>query len=160
MGIPEAKNAISPLEQTNFTKLNGSKNQSITKPVSTDSITGEVLVRRATGKARVRKGQSQEEYEKQLHEYFVTEGGPIVIEPGYLESIETFDTLLGQSDLTNKQSRLRLLAFPQRFYYKREYQACIDTATKYLDKIEKVPKYKRELDELEYLISRSQQKLD
>ncbi|KOH52656.1 YPL107Wp protein [Saccharomyces cerevisiae] len=60
---------------TGFRKAHGEKDQSVTKPISLDGRTGEVIVRKSTGKTKIRKGQTEEEYTQQLQHYFEVEQG-------------------------------------------------------------------------------------
>ncbi|CCH59270.1 hypothetical protein TBLA_0B04330 [Henningerozyma blattae CBS 6284] len=153
MGIPEVTEAISAqdVNEDSFTKLNGRKNQSVTKPVTVDSETGEILVRRATGKARVRRGQTEEEYNEQLRQYFTEENGPTRTEPNFMDNVNDFDEKLDTMDLSIKQNRLRLQAYPQRAYYRRNYSICKDLCSKLILKVKDIPKIQRELEELEYM---------
>lgn len=108
-----------------FSKLNGKENQCITKPVPLDAETGEVLVRTSTGKGKVRKGQSEEEYQKQLHEFWDLEKGPAIQSIDWMDKTTIDEVLKWEHfDLSIKHTRLVLIGFATRLYYLKQYKEC------------------------------------
>lgn len=143
-----------------YSKLNGRKNQSITKPISLDANTGEVLVRKSTGKTRVRKGQSDEEYNEQLYEYFQVQNGPRRREEGWANTVSVANLLDKNPDLNIKQERQKLTGMCHVLYYRKQYEecaiACGQLIPRYND-VNKNKKISKEIQELEYMIKRSKE---
>ncbi|CCE64668.1 hypothetical protein TPHA_0I01640 [Tetrapisispora phaffii CBS 4417] len=142
-----------------FTKQNGKKDQAVTKPIAIDSTTGEVVVRKSTGKAKIRKGQSEEEYQNQLDHYFNVEKGPTITEDNWMDSIDPLDMLNDniENDLSIKNVRHKLTSFCERYYYYKRYQECYNLAIKLREKyqaINKKNKMDREIEGLDYLIDK------
>lgn len=150
-----------PFQQSNYSKVNGFKNQSMTKPISLDETTGEILVRKATGKTKIRKGQSEEEYQRQLHEYFHVQKGPKRSENGWMDEVEPLDLIQNDEEsIKIKLTRQKLSNFCQRMYYQRKYKDCAELCTVLIQRyqsINKKNKILREIQELEYMVHRSNQ---
>ncbi|SJM82064.1 uncharacterized protein ZBIST_0285 [Zygosaccharomyces bailii] len=127
--------------------------------ISVDEQTGEVMVRKSTGKIKIRKGQSHEEYEKQLHDYFEINKGPKRTEEQWMDNISAVQ-LLEKEDLSVKLTRQSLTNFCQRLYYQRKYPACASLSQELLQRYNghnKKNKMQKEIEELEYLVSRSKE---
>ncbi|KAL2708424.1 hypothetical protein KLU848_2955 [Kluyveromyces marxianus] len=161
----EAKfNAHSNSEIDSSTQYNpGRRNHEPTKPITIDNATGEVLVRKTTGKAKVRKGQSAEEYQEQLRQYFIEEQGPTKTEEGHLV-INDFEKSMKDDNLnfTLKQDRQRMISYAEKFYYNRDYLDCLKVSETLLTAFEpfnKKNKMLRELEELKYMIEKSKSKV-
>ncbi|SMN21187.1 similar to Saccharomyces cerevisiae YPL108W Cytoplasmic protein of unknown function [Maudiozyma saulgeensis] len=137
---------------------NGIPNQSITKPITVDSNTGEVIVKTVTGKKRIRKGQSLEQYEEQLQHFYEVEKGPTWTPIGWMDSNEKFENSLNTLDLEIKHNRLLLMGFIHRWYYNRDYliclKACNEIEQKYKTLQYSEKKMKREIDELDHVIKK------
>ncbi|AMD19639.1 HCL512Wp [Eremothecium sinecaudum] len=132
----------------------GRKNHAITKPITVDAETAEVLVRKPTGKPRLRKGQSEENYQEQLVEFFENSRGPLRTEEGWMDALDIDNTF----DITIKQERQKLTAYCQRLYFRGEYAASYAMAMKLLPKYESINhknKLEREISELQYIMTRS-----
>ncbi|AGO14072.1 AaceriAGR217Cp [[Ashbya] aceris (nom. inval.)] len=128
----------------------GRPNQAVTLPVALDSSTGEVLVRKATGKTRVRKGQTEEQYLEQLQQYFVRDGGPELTDEGWL------DRGAPAAPARTKQERHRLAAVYQRLYFlgrRREAAAVAHQLLQTYAGPGAPPQLARELAELEHVIA-------
>ncbi|QID88326.1 hypothetical protein GRS66_011037 [Saccharomyces pastorianus] len=137
-------------------KPHGVKDQSVTKPISLDGRTGEVIVRKSTGKTKIRKGQTEEEYEQQLQHYFQVEKGPVRTDIGWMDKVDPLTQIRnGEYDVSNKHQRQVLSGFCHRFYYQRKYEQCLDLSSYLLGLFEPFNvknKMKRELEELKYMI--------
>lgn len=146
-----------------YSRRNGVKNQSITKPISLDEKSGEVLVRKATGKTKVRKGQSEEEYQNQLYDYFQVQEGPKRTEIGWMNNVEPMDLVKDPSvQLELKPTRQTLSNFCQRFYYRREYSRCAELCDELIHRYQafnKKNKITREIQELELMAENSRRAL-
>ncbi|CAB4255781.1 similar to Saccharomyces cerevisiae YPL108W Cytoplasmic protein of unknown function [Maudiozyma barnettii] len=136
----------------------GIPNQSMTKPITVDSNTGEVIVKKFTGKQRIRKGQSLEQYEEQLQHFYDVEKGPTVTPIGWLASNEKFQSSLDTLDLEVKHNRLLLMGFIHRWYYNRDYSLCLKACNEIQQKYKTIKysekKMKREIDELKYVMEK------
>lgn len=163
MQMPEVTAARLADDASRYSRTNGIKNQSITKPISLDDASGEVMVRRATGKSRVRKGQSNEEYQQQLHEYFDVEKGPKRTEIGWMDSLDPMTLLADpKEDLQIKGTRQKLTSFCERFYYQKRYAECAALCDELLPRYQpynKKNKIKKEIQELEYMAEQSKHAL-
>ncbi|KAL3232237.1 hypothetical protein RNJ44_04153 [Nakaseomyces bracarensis] len=145
-----------------FSKLNGVKDQAITKPIALDGSTGEVVVRTSNGKNKVRKGQTDEEYQEQLQKYFEEEKGPQVTEVGWMakysenpEEIFAAESLF--RDLSIKHNRQTVSGICHRMYYKRQYQECQSLCQRLrvlYEPYNTKNKIHRELEELDYMIEK------
>lgn len=142
---------------------NGRKNQAVTKPIALDASTGEVLVRKSTGKTKVRKGQSPEEYAKQKDLFFNEENGPIRTEVGWMDSIDiSAMTASKEYDVQLKQVRQKLSSHCHRLYFQRRYQECVvlcETLIELYIPVNKKNKIQKELEELEYMLQKSKAKI-
>ncbi|AAS54707.2 AGR217Cp [Eremothecium gossypii ATCC 10895] len=128
----------------------GRPNQAVTLPVALDSATGEVLVRKATGKTRVRKGQTEEQYCEQLQQYFERDGGPECTDEGWL------DRAAPAAAARTKQERQRLAAVYQRLYFLGRRRDAAAVARQLLQTYAGAgapPQLARELAELEHVIA-------
>lgn len=145
-----------------FSKLNGEKDQAITKPIALDGASGEVLVRTSNGKSKVRKGQTDDEYREQLKLYFEEERGPQVAEENWMdkfaadpEQIFAADSLF--RDLSVKHNRQMVSGICHRMYYKKQYRECLELCKRLRTAYEPYNtknKIHRELEELDYMIER------
>lgn len=132
----------------------------VASAISVDEQTGGVIVHKSTGKVKVRKGQSKEEYEEQLHDYFHINQGPKRTDERWLDSISTTQ-LIEKEDLSVKLTRQALTNCCQRLYYQRKYPQCAHLSLQLLQKYQKLNKknkIQREIEELEYLVKCSKEK--
>lgn len=138
------------------TSSNGTPDQAVGRPVTVDAATGEVLVRLATGKQRVRKGQPPSEYAAQLAQFFGEEGGPARTPVGWMGGSGAFDAALA-GDLSAKHSRLVLMGFVHRAYYGRQWAECLEMCGRVraryaaMESEGSKSRMKREFDELAYI---------
>ncbi|QEU61168.1 hypothetical protein KDRO_E00400 [Kluyveromyces lactis] len=158
-----SKSVVTPSDNADLTK-GGRRNQALTKPITIDSNTGEVLVKKTTGKTKVRRGQSVEEYKEQLRQYFLEEKGPTRTEEDALK-MEDFDLLIEDEsfDYALKQVRQKMVSYAQKYYYERDYMKCLKVSEPLLHKFEpfnKKNKIRRELEELRYMIEKSKARLE
>ncbi|SCW03658.1 LAFE_0G15324g1_1 [Lachancea fermentati] len=140
----------------------GQKNQSVTKPISLDSATGEVLVRKSTGKAKIRKGQPEDEYERQKAHFFEVENGPLRTEAnqkGPNDLLKKLENPL-DDDLTLKQTRQRFTSECHRLYFKKEYRNCAAACRRLIELYESLENKRilKEIDELSYMLNKSEEK--
>ncbi|QLL30878.1 hypothetical protein HG536_0A06930 [Torulaspora globosa] len=146
-----------------YSRRNGAKNQSITKPISLDETSGEVLVRKATGKTKVRKGQSDEEYQNQLYQHFQVEGGPKRTEIGWMDNVQPMDLLKDPNEhFEVKLTRQKLSDFCRRLYYHRDYAKCAELCDELVERyqpLNKKNKIAREIQELEFMAESSRRVL-
>ncbi|CAI4851196.1 ASN_HP2_G0052140.mRNA.1.CDS.1 [Saccharomyces cerevisiae] len=154
----EAPKMVEKNYSTGFRKAHGEKDQSVTKPISLDGRTGEVIVRKSTGKTKIRKGQTEEEYTQQLQHYFEVEQGPVRTKVGWMDEVDPLVEIReGKYDISNKHQRQVLSGFCHRLFYQRKYKECLELSTYFLGLFEPFNvknKMKRELEELEYMIER------
>ncbi|CCF58221.1 hypothetical protein KAFR_0E00670 [Kazachstania africana CBS 2517] len=148
-------------ESEQFKKHNGTKDQVITKPIQSNDGTGEVVVKKSTGKLKVRKGQTEEQYQEQLAHFNDVEKGPVVTDINWMDQYDN-DPLKFQSesvlfnDLTVKHNRLVLTGFIHRLYYQKNYQDCYKFASMVKDKYTSLSchkKMKKEFEELDYILT-------
>jgi len=128
---------------------NSSSNQTI------DSTTGEVLVKKGSGKTKVRKGQTDEEYQQQLQQF--RSSGPVLNTKTWLEEID-----LTKIDPNVKSDRAKLENLTERLYFKRDYVKCLETtdyALKLFNDLNK-KKIQNEIEELIYLKDSCLKKLE
>lgn len=144
-----------------FSKLNGVKDQAITKPIALDGTSGEVVVRTSNGKNKVRKGQTHDEYQEQLAMYFEQEGGPQVTEPLWMDKYAGTDEIFAADslfkDLSIKHNRQTVSGICHRMYYRRQYKQCLELCKKLRTMYEPYNtknKIHRELEELDYMVER------
>ncbi|CAI4036771.1 hypothetical protein SMKI_16G0720 [Saccharomyces mikatae IFO 1815] len=141
---------------TGFRKPHGEKDQSVTKPISLDGRTGEVIVRKSTGKTKIRKGQTEEEYVQQLRHYLQVEKGPVRTEVGWMNEVDPLAEIRdGKYEISNKHQRQVLSGFCHRLFYQRKYEECLNLSNYLLGLFEPFNvknKMKRELEELKYMI--------
>ncbi|CDO95196.1 unnamed protein product [Kluyveromyces dobzhanskii CBS 2104] len=138
---------------------NERRSQALQRPVTIDGNTGEVLVRKTTGKTRIRRGQSTEEYQEQLEQYFLQQKGPTRTEENALQKKE-FDQLIADEsfDYSLKQIRQKMVSYAQLYYYERDYSNCLKVSELLLQKFEPINKKNKllkELDELKHMIEKS-----
>ncbi|CUS23929.1 LAQU0S12e03202g1_1 [Lachancea quebecensis] len=137
----------------------GRPNQSVTKPVSLDASTGEVLVRKSTGKTKVRKGQTTDEFERQRSHFFEVERGPVWTPVGWMTSQDPLLKLDTDpsSDLEIKQVRQKLASHCHLLYYRKQYADCAGLCESLLLRFEALgnrKKIQREIDELHHMLER------
>lgn len=158
-GMSELAAARAADDASEYSRRNGVKNQSITKPISLDDNSGEVLVRKATGKTKVRKGQSDEEYQNQLYQYLEVEGGPKKTDLGWMDNEDIMSLLQDPNqDFRVKLTRQKLTNFCQRLYYHRDYARCARVCDDLLQKyrpLNRKNKITREIQELEIMAQNS-----
>ena len=134
----------------------GVPNQSVTKPITLNAETAEVIVKTSSGKPRIRKGQTEEQFQEQLDHFLNVEGGPVRTPMGWM-STNKFNELLDDEtfDLEVKHNRLVLMGFIHRFYYNREYQSCLQCCEKVAERYTTLAcrkKMTKELEELDYIV--------
>lgn len=137
----------------------GVPNQAITKPITVNSDTGEVIVKKSTGKQRVRKGQDVEQYREQLRHFYEVEKGPTVTPEGWMTP-QGFDEMINTLDLENKHNRLVIMGFIHRWYYNREYITCLKHCKIIQEKynsLKVIKVMKKEFDELQYIANKCEQ---
>lgn len=78
---------------------------------------GEVLVKKNSGKVKIRKGQTEEAFQEQLEDF--QKQGPTVNEIGWLR-----DQSLDQVNVNDKVSVTKYLHLLELLYYKRQYREC------------------------------------
>lgn len=137
----------------------GRPNGAVTKPIALDASTGEVLVRKSTGKTKVRKGQSTEEYERQRSHFFEVEKGPVWTPVGWMTKEDPLVKLDRdpEFDLTIKQTRQRLTSHCHLLYYRKNYQECSRVCEKLIQRyeaLENKKKIQKEIDELSTILDR------
>ncbi|QLQ81517.1 hypothetical protein HG537_0F02780 [Torulaspora globosa] len=161
--MSELSAASSADDLSGYSRINGTKNQSITKPISLDENSGEVMVRKATGKMKVRKGQSDEEYQGQLYEYFQVENGPKRTEIGWMDNIDASELLMDCKDCFElKLTRQKLSDLCRRLYYRRDYAKCAELCDELIERyqpLNKKNKISREIQELETMAANSRRAL-
>lgn len=108
--------------------------------------TGEVMVKKGSGKTKIRKGQTDEEYEIQRREFHSS--GPVINTKTWLEELD-----LSQINPDVKSDRAKLENLTERLYFKRDYAKCLETTNYALKLFEQLNKKKieHEIEELEYL---------
>ncbi|SCU92017.1 LAMI_0E08372g1_1 [Lachancea mirantina] len=142
----------------------GTKNRAVTKPVSLNAATGEVMVKKSTGKSKIRKGQPEKEYQRQLEHYIGVEKGPLHTPEGWMAKNEALREVVEgpELDLTLKQDRQQLVSRCHLLYYERQYAECAAYCEKLLSRFEVLTDAKRtqkEKDELRYILKQCQSKL-
>lgn len=116
--------------------------------------TGEVTVKKGSGKTKVRKGQTDEEYEHQKNEFRAT--GPVLNTKTWLEELD-----LSKIDPNVKSDRAKLENLTERLYFKRDYAKCLETTVFALKLFESLnqKKIQNEIEELTYLKDSCSKKL-
>ncbi|AET40940.1 uncharacterized protein Ecym_7088 [Eremothecium cymbalariae DBVPG len=136
----------------------GRKNSAITSPIVLDDYTGEVLVKKATGKSKIRKGQSEEDYQDQLVQFFQCGQGPVRTEVGWMDKLCLENH---NYDISIKQERQKLTSYCQRLYFNKKFHESHEFALKLLElyrPMDKKNKMVKEIEELEYIIKNSKEK--
>ncbi|SSD60911.1 uncharacterized protein SCODWIG_02672 [Saccharomycodes ludwigii] len=178
-----SKDAITSSLDLNSAGDRPNKNIKVIKPIEISPNTGEVLVRKSTGKTKLRKGQSQVDYLKQKHKYLEIDGGPTVKEENYLlnstfelvhlvtslepalakegvvDTQEKCDLLV--KTFSDKQQRALLNYLCNSFYYQKKYSDCYSLASKLVKSyhvIDTKNRLKKEIEELERLCTRAKDK--
>ncbi|SCU93631.1 LAFA_0F17414g1_1 [Lachancea sp. 'fantastica'] len=141
----------------------GRPNQAVTKPISLDAETGEVLVRKSTGKTKIRKGQSSEEYENEKSHFFDVEKGPVWTPVGWMTKEVPLPKKNSESvpDLTLKQARQKLMGYCHILYYRKRYHECAQACESLITQFENLESRKRvqkEIDELKGMLEQSRTK--
>lgn len=110
------------------------------------SNTGEVIVKKGSGKTKIRKGQTEEEYQQQKAEFHST--GPVINTKTWLEELD-----LSQINPDLKSDRAKLENLTERLYFKKDYVKCLETTNFALKLFESLnsKKIQHEIEELEYL---------
>ncbi|SCU84725.1 LADA_0D03422g1_1 [Lachancea dasiensis] len=137
----------------------GRPNQAVTKPISVDPDTGEVIVRKSTGKSKIRKGQSSDEYERQRDHFFNVEKGPVWTPVGWMTKEDPLDRLdkNPESDIRLKQTRQKLMSHCHLLYYRKQYEDCAQicqTLITRFEVLESRKKIQKEIDELAHILQR------
>ncbi|ODV76064.1 uncharacterized protein CYBJADRAFT_6405 [Cyberlindnera jadinii NRRL Y-1542] len=116
---------------------------------------GEVLVSKGSGKLKVRKGQTEDEFEVQRRQF--AKEGPVINTLDWLEKIE-YDKI----DPEVKSDRLKLENLSQNLYYKRQYARCLEVVECGLTLFKDLPRKRiqTEWSELEYLREQCTKKLE
>lgn len=116
---------------------------------------GAVMVKKGSGKTKVRKGQTEEAYQIQKKQF--EETGPLVNTLTWLEELD-----LEKLNPQLKTDRAKIEHLAERLYYKREYSKCLEISTKALDLFKDLnkSKIKNEIEELEYLHLQCQNNLE
>lgn len=142
------QNLVNQLSEISLGKPSFSQQQRNTR-------TGEVLVKKGSGKTKVRKGQTDEEYELQRNEFRST--GPLLNTKTWLEELD-----LSQIDPNVKSDRAKLENLTERLYFKRDYVKCLETTDFALKLFETLnqKKIQNEIDELTYLKDSCAKKLE
>ncbi|KAH3674608.1 hypothetical protein WICMUC_003154 [Wickerhamomyces mucosus] len=106
----------------------------------------EVVVTKGSGKVKVRKGQSEEEYSIQRDQYLTK--GPTINTINWLEEID-----ITKLNPDIKSDRTSLESLTERLYFKRDYVKCLEVTEFALDfvKDQDQKRIKNEIDELIYL---------
>jgi uncharacterized protein YkuJ len=115
---------------------------------------GEVLVSKGSGKIKVRKGQTEDEYQKQKEQF--EKEGPVINTLKWLEDVD-----IGTLDPLAKSDRLKLENLSQMLYYKRQYQECLKVVNAGIDLFKDLPRKRiqTEWSELEYLKEQCEKKI-
>jgi hypothetical protein len=115
---------------------------------------GEVLVSKGSGKIKVRKGQTEEEYQIQKGQF--EKEGPVINTLKWLEDVD-----LNTLDPLAKSDRLKLENLSQMLYYKRQYQECLKVVNAGIDLFKDLPRKRiqTEWSELEYLKEQCEKKI-
>ncbi|KAL6942938.1 hypothetical protein ACO0RG_001908 [Hanseniaspora osmophila] len=120
------------------------KNKAVTKPIELDSSTGEVLVRKATGKTKLRKGQSEQEYQEQKKIYQDNQG-PLRKEEGWFavtnENIPLDTETQREHCVVDKQKRALLNSRVYYYYYRKDYQMCVKLVSQLVELYTSDPKF-------------------
>ncbi|SCU94677.1 LANO_0E07646g1_1 [Lachancea nothofagi CBS 11611] len=137
----------------------GRPNQAVTKPISLDSTTGEVMVRKSTGKTKIRKGQSTEEYESQREHFFEVEKGPVCTPEGWMTKEGPLPRLDSDPDfdIKLKQTRQKLTSHCHLLYYRKSYEECAQLCQVLIsrfDVLENRKKLEKEIQELAHMLQR------
>lgn len=106
---------------------------------------GEVLVSKGSGRLKVRKGQTEEEFQEQMVRF---SEGPVVNTMQWLEEVDYKGI-----DPTVKSDRLKLENLAQMLYYKRQYDECLKVVETGLELFKDLPRKRVQTEwaELEYL---------
>ncbi|SCU87242.1 LAME_0D09318g1_1 [Lachancea meyersii CBS 8951] len=139
----------------------GRPNQAVTKPISLNADTGEVMVRKSTGKTKVRKGQSSDEYEHQRSHFFDVEKGPIWTPVGWMTKENPLQKLDSdpEFDISLKQARQKLISYCHILYYRKRYENCAQACENLITRLETLDgrkKVQKEIDELKQMLDHCQ----
>ncbi|CEP61986.1 uncharacterized protein LALA0_S04e05138g [Lachancea lanzarotensis] len=160
ISVPSAADDVKAVSNSS-----GRPNQALTKPISLNAETGELMVRKSTGKTKIRKGQSSEEYENERNHFFDVEKGPVWTPVGWMMTAN--EDLLAKDhsdlgpDLTLKQVRHKLMGYCHLLYYRKRFQDCAQACESLIAQFETVESRKRvqkEIDELKGMLEHSRAK--
>ncbi|KAH3688114.1 hypothetical protein WICPIJ_000885 [Wickerhamomyces pijperi] len=115
----------------------------------------EVVVKKLSGKVKVRKGQPEEAYLIQKNLY--QESGPQLNTLTWLEELD-----LSKLDANIKTDRTALESLTERLYYSRDYKKCLEVtefALEFVKVVDNQKKIKNEIDELISLKERCEKRL-
>lgn len=116
---------------------------------------GAVLVKKGSGKVKVRKGQTEEAYQIQKTQF--QESGPVINTSTWLEELDLSNI---NPDVKTDRNLIEHLA--ERLYFKKEYTKCLEVSSKALDLFKDLnrSKIKNEIEQLEYLQTNCLKKLE
>lgn len=98
--------------------------RNVTIPVTLDSTTGEVSVKKASGKVKVRRGQTPQEYETQRDQFWAEDSQEIDgLGLGWMGSINLDDLL--SRDMLIKQERQKVVDYLSWLYYHGRTDECL-----------------------------------
>ncbi len=104
--------------------------------------TGEVAVKRGSGTTKIRKGQTEEEFQEQKKQFWAT--GPSVSKTDILAELMSDLSLSkneGSALLLNKMEKIdreKVFYYLNRLYYDRQYDVCLQKID-YLEKNMNIP---------------------
>lgn len=115
----------------------------------------QVLVKKGSGKIKVRKGQTEEAYLIQKKQF--EESGPAINTENWLEEID-----ISKTNPNVKSDRARLEHLLERLYYKRNYERCLELSKFALDLLKGLDqkKIKNEIEELNYFVQKCTERLE
>ncbi|CCH40623.1 hypothetical protein BN7_157 [Wickerhamomyces ciferrii] len=116
---------------------------------------GEIMVKKGSGRTKIRKGQTDAEYGSQKQQFHME--GPMLNTKTWLEELD-----VSKIDPNIKSDRAKLESLTERLYFKRDYVKCLETTKFALELFKDLnhKKIKNEIDELEYLKSSCSKKIE
>lgn len=98
--------------------------RNVTIPVTLDSNTGEVSVKKASGKVKVRRGQTPQEYEAQRDQFWEEDSHEVDgLSLGWMSKINMQDLL--SHDMLVKQERQKVVDYLSWLYYHGKTEECL-----------------------------------
>ncbi|ODV97849.1 hypothetical protein PACTADRAFT_185849 [Pachysolen tannophilus NRRL Y-2460] len=91
---------------------------------------GEIVVKKQSGKLKIRKGQSEEHYQAQKDMFYST--GPFLNTEDWLFQLD-----IGELDFDLKVNHVKLIHFLENLYFRKMYDECLLNCNLVLDKISK-----------------------